>query len=241
MIILHQFPPYFDLPNASPPCMKVETYLRLANIEYQAAHLVGDLRKTPRAQAPYITDDGVDIPDSELIISYLKEKFGDPLGEGLSEKDRAYHAAIRHMLEDHQYFIMLAERWTVRDNAAILRESFFHAVPAIMRKMIFKMAQKGQVKRLAGHGMGKFTRKERQVMGRKVADHLSAILAEDPYFGGDKAREIDCIAFASIAGSMLEDFESPLPAYFCSKPNLVAYKERMMKELFPDFSEDKKS
>ena len=235
MIYLHQFTPYFNIPNASPPCMKVETYLRLAKVEHQTIHIVGDLRKTPRGQAPYITHEGVDIPDSTLILKYLKKTFGDPLGEGLDEQDWAQHEAIRHMLEDHLYFIMLAERWTVPENMEVLKNSFFAPVPKMMRNMVFRMAQKGAVKRLQGHGLGKFSRDERQEMGREAIDHLSVLLGESNYFGGDKAREIDCIVLPYLANGMITDFNTPLSDYMRSKPNLISYKERMMKEVFPDF------
>ena len=36
-IALHQFAPCFGLPNASPFCMNVEAYLRLAGLEYRCA------------------------------------------------------------------------------------------------------------------------------------------------------------------------------------------------------------
>lgn len=35
MIELHQFRPFWGLPNASPFCMKVETYLRFRGIPYK--------------------------------------------------------------------------------------------------------------------------------------------------------------------------------------------------------------
>ena len=44
MIKLFQFPPYWGLPNASPFCMKVETYLRMTGIPYQNVY-VRDPRK----------------------------------------------------------------------------------------------------------------------------------------------------------------------------------------------------
>ncbi len=235
MIYLHQFTPHFNIPNASPPCMKVETYLRLAQVEHQTIHIVGDLRETPRGQAPYITHDGVDIPDSYLILKYLKQTFGDPLGEGLDKLDWARHEATRHMLEDHLYFIMLAERWTVPENMKILKESFFGAIPKLMRNMVFKMAQKGAIKRLDDHGMGKFSRAEHQDMGREAIDHLSVLLGDDGYFGGDRAREIDCVALPYIANGMVAEFETPLCDYIRSKANLSDYRERMMKEVFPKF------
>ena len=237
MITLHQFPSFFGVPNASPPCMKVETYLRLAKLDYETKDIVGDLKKiTPRGQAPFITDKGKDIADSQLIINYLKTTYGDPLGEGLSDEDRAQHAAIRHLAEDHLYFIMLAQRWTVPANMDILKESFFAPVPKMMRSLIFNMAQKSQVKRLEGQGMGKFSHEERLSMGKESIDNLSLLLKEQSYFGGDKAREIDCVIFSYLANGLIEDFDSPFKDYIKSHINLTAYNQRMMQEVFPELA-----
>ncbi len=238
MITLHQFPSFFGIPNPSPPCMKVETYLRLAKLDYEVKDIVGDLRKlTPRGQAPFITDKGVDIADSQLIIDTLKKTYGDPLGEGLSATDRASHAAIRHMAEDHLYFIMLAQRWTVPANMAILKDSFFAPIPKMIRGLIFNIAQKSQVKRLDGHGMGKFSPEERTAMGKECIENLSLLLGEQSYFGGDSPREIDCVIFPYLANGLIEEFESPFNAVIKSKINLAAYNQRMMQEIFPELAQ----
>ena len=46
MITLFQFPAAFNVPNASPYCLKLETWLRLAGLEYQVK-VVSDPRKAP--------------------------------------------------------------------------------------------------------------------------------------------------------------------------------------------------
>ena len=44
MIKLYQFAPAFGLPNASPFCMKMETYLRMAGLPYELVNS-GDVMK----------------------------------------------------------------------------------------------------------------------------------------------------------------------------------------------------
>jgi hypothetical protein len=55
MIKLYQFKPALDLPNASPFCMKLEIYLRMANLPYEIV-LNADSRKAPKGKLPYIED-----------------------------------------------------------------------------------------------------------------------------------------------------------------------------------------
>lgn len=47
----------------------------LANIEYQSFPDVSNLRKAPKGKLPFITDGELTVPDSELIIAYLQEKY----------------------------------------------------------------------------------------------------------------------------------------------------------------------
>lgn len=100
MITLHQFRPAFGLPNGSPFCMKVETWLRMAGLEYQT-RACDDPRKNPKGKAPVITDDdGTVIADSEFIITHLNRKHAPGLDDHLTEQDLAHAHAFRRMLEE---------------------------------------------------------------------------------------------------------------------------------------------
>jgi len=56
MIKLYQFEPAFGLPNASPFCMKLETYLRMAGLAFEIVPRAS-LFKAPKDKMPYIEDD----------------------------------------------------------------------------------------------------------------------------------------------------------------------------------------
>jgi len=56
MIKLFQFAPAFGLPNASPFCMKLETYLRMAGLPFELVNS-GDVMKAPNHKLPYIHHD----------------------------------------------------------------------------------------------------------------------------------------------------------------------------------------
>ena len=72
MITLYQFSPVWGLPNTSPFCLKVETYLRMTEVPYEIKFVM-DPRKSPKGKLPVIKMNGETIPDSELIIDYLKQ------------------------------------------------------------------------------------------------------------------------------------------------------------------------
>ena len=89
MIKLYQYPTDWDLPNVSPFCMKMETYLRLAQIPYETVTIV-DPRKSPKGKLPYIDDNGQIIADSSFIIDYLKNKYNVALDSKLSPDSNSH-------------------------------------------------------------------------------------------------------------------------------------------------------
>ena len=68
----YQFRPVWGLPNASPFCMKLETYLRMAALPYHVAKNA-DVRKAPKKKLPFIDDGGKVIADSGFIRIRLHE------------------------------------------------------------------------------------------------------------------------------------------------------------------------
>ena len=75
MIRLHQFPPAFGLPNASPFCMKLEAWLRMAGLPYEAVN-DGDVLRAPRGKLPWIEDGPAKVSDSHFAIEHLKRQAG---------------------------------------------------------------------------------------------------------------------------------------------------------------------
>ncbi|WP_051131964.1 Tom37 metaxin N-terminal-like domain-containing protein [Legionella tunisiensis] len=112
MITLYQFPGIWGLPNASPFCLKIETYLRMAEIPYEIRFL-RDPRKSPKGKLPFIKIDDKLIPDSEIIIDYLKGKFGDVLDKNLNTEQKALSALLDDVFSERLYWIMLYMRWQV--------------------------------------------------------------------------------------------------------------------------------
>lgn len=232
MIQLHQFPKAFGLPNPSPFCVKVETYLRLAGLEYEIVE-VSNPSKAPKGKCPFIVDGDTIVADSHFILAYLKRKYGDPLGEGLSDVDRAYHHAIARMIEDHLYFPLLYTRWVLPENADIVRDQFFGSMPKLVRGVIFGMVQKSTRKRIESQGCGGHERHEIEQLAIEDINALSTILGDDDFFGGDTPREIDCVAWGTIANTLVEPFATPIKDAAAALPNLVAYSARMKARIFP--------
>ena len=235
MLELHQFQSNFGLPNPSPFCMKTEAYLRLAGIEYETK-LVTDPSKGPNGKAPWIIDDGKTLPDSRFIIEHLNRKHGYPLKGELSQEELASHHTLGRMLDESTYWAVVYERWIVPENAPTIRDAFFGSLPGPMRKLIFVVAQRGVKRALFGQGTGRLSRDDINHLAKTDIDALAHILGDQDYFGGEKAAEIDATTMSFIASLVKSPVSSESSDYIKTKDNLVAYHQRMMTQLFPEYA-----
>ncbi|MFO1050210.1 MAG: Tom37 metaxin N-terminal-like domain-containing protein [Geminicoccaceae bacterium] len=128
MIVLHQFDSVFGLPNASPFCMKLETFLKMSGLSYRVEP-VRDPGATPKGKAPFVELDGEPIGDSGLIVRRLEERYGIDLDRGLTPGERAAAHAFCVMLEERTYFALLHERWIDEGNWPIVRDAYLRDLP----------------------------------------------------------------------------------------------------------------
>lgn len=135
MITLFQFPAAFNVPNASPYCLKLETWLRLAGLEYQVK-VVSDPRKAPKGKLPYVRIEGEAIGDSEIVIRTLGERYGVTLDAGLDARGKGWARAITRLCDEHLYYLMLYFRWFDEDSWRVLKPVFFGSLPFGVRDAV---------------------------------------------------------------------------------------------------------
>ncbi len=236
MITLHQFPPALGLPNASPFCLKLELYLRMAGLPYRNRYTL-DLHRAPKGKLPWIDDDGTVLADSGLIIEYLKRKYGDSLDVGLAPVQRAGGLAITRLLEDHLYWIMLHDRWISEAGWELTREGFFGSMPWPLRIIVPRLARRGIRAALHGHGIGRHTPEQIHDLGIADVDALAELLGDQAYFLGPQPTSVDAVATAFLANILMAALETPVRKAAAAHPNLVGYCRRMARQYFPaDYS-----
>jgi glutathione S-transferase len=226
MIELLQFKPAFGLMNASPFCMKVEVFLRLAGLAYTT--LDASPVKAPKGKLPVIRDGNQTVADSEAIVVYLQQRHRDLLPEGLREPPRGTDHALRRMLEEHHYFAALWLRWI--DDAAwpATREAFFGDLPAPLRTLVPALVRRKIVRDLHGQGLGRHSHDE--ICGRACADldALDSALGARDYFGGAAPATLDATTYAFLANTLWAPIDTPVRSHLQRNlPGLVAYCERM--------------
>lgn len=232
MITLHQFPPAFGLPNASPFCLKLELYLRMAGLPYRNRYTL-ELHRAPKGKLPWIDDDGTVVADSGLIIDYLKLKFGDPLDGELNPVQRAQALAITRLLEEHLYWAVLHDRWISPAGWELTRPAVFGSLPWPLRLIVPSVARRGIRAELRGHGMGRHTPQQMHALAIADIDALATLLGDQDYFLGARATSLDAVAAAFLANLLMVPLETPIKAAAAAHPNLAGYCRRMAQQYFP--------
>ncbi|XP_071154836.1 failed axon connections homolog [Mytilus edulis] len=107
-VILHQIGRGPYAPSMTPYAIKLETYLRMANIPYENVH---SYTKSKKGKFPWIEYNGEEISDSEFCIEYLNDKLGIDLDKDFTAKDRGIARAYQKMLEENTYWAFAMDRW----------------------------------------------------------------------------------------------------------------------------------
>ncbi len=231
MIKLYQYHPAFGLPNASPFCMKVETYLRMAGLPYECPR-GADHFKSPKGKLPYIDDGGKVVADSTFIIDYLKATYGDKLDARLSPAERALGVVIQRTFEESLYWPVVYSRWIDDAGFAKVDEAFFAHLKFPLRQIIPIFARRGLRGQLHGQGTGRHGRDEIHAIGCRDISALSELLGDRHFFLGGEPSSIDATGYAFLANLLWAPIDMPMRAHAAKLPNLEAYCQRMKARYF---------
>src|SRR5271165_661701 len=122
MITVYGYTPAWGLPDISPYVTKLVNYMTFAGIDHQwqPQNLATLDEDSPFGKLPYINDDGTKVGDSNRIIIYLKEKYGDPLDGDQSPVEAAQALAFNRLVEEHLYWSgVIQPRWRYEDQFEI--------------------------------------------------------------------------------------------------------------------------
>ena len=158
MIELHQFPKLGNMPNSSPFCMKLESYLIAQKVPYQNFYSA-DLRRSPTGKMPYIKKQNKLYSDSSFIIDLFEAESATPMQQSLTAVEKSQTLAYQRLCEEHLYWALVYSRWvdvTALNNwRSIVQEGT--KLPKLLFGMIFKVMTKNATKQVYEQGLGRLT------------------------------------------------------------------------------------
>jgi glutathione S-transferase len=175
----------------SPFCLKVQAYLRLADIPFEGRTGLAEFRRAPRKQLPYINDDGVIVADSQRIIEHVKAKHGDRLDQRLTPEQVAIGHAVSRMLEGGTYWIGVYSRWFEEETWKEYQPVVLGFLPALIRPILSAVPRREYLRRLRGIGLACRPSEEIYELGRRDIAAVAGILADKPFLLGDRVSSFD--------------------------------------------------
>jgi len=233
-IKLFQFPRMFGIPNVSPYCCKLETWLRIARVPYEVVD-TPDPRKGPKGKVPFIEDAGVRIADSSLIVDHLVRTRGVDPDARLDASQRAIALLVQRTLEEHYAFVVLYTHFVRAEGWQHMRVRF-DSVPALVRPLVGNLVR-GRMKKLLWM-QGVLRHSDEDIVESALRDWRAVltVLGDEPFFFGDEPTGVDAIVFGALATSMLTPIESPIRDFLRSQPAFVGYADRMRARFFPELA-----
>jgi glutathione S-transferase len=232
MLTLYQTQRAWQVPNISPFCAKLETYLRIANIPYQIAGDQLPWKRAPQGKVPYILFEGRLIGDSSQVIAHLKERLGDTVDGHLDASERGRGHLIQRTLEEGLYWTIVYLRWHDDANWELTRREMFESMLSPpLSWVIPDLTRRRMLGALYAQGT---SRHDKAWVLSSVERDMSAIamqLGEQPYLFGEQPTSFDAVLYAFTASL----WKTPFAAELAPPPvNVGAHLERMHQRYFPE-------
>jgi glutathione S-transferase len=235
MLKLHQPPRAFGLPCPSAFCVKLETYLRMADIPYELEN--GVPADGPKGKIPWIDDDGHVVGDSSFIIEYLKKKHGDKLDARLMPHQRALGHAIKKVLEESLYLVSSYSKWGEDEGFSIYAAELFSEMPEAQFRPVSEAIRKNVMDKLRAQGIARHTSAEVYELGLEDVRSFAALLGDGVYLFGDHPTSYDACAFGVIGNLKDGPFASPVRDATRQARNVADYIDRMRRKYFPEIEQ----
>lgn len=224
-ILLWQSPPCWGLSSTSPFCIKLESWLRMSGLPYEARVPTG-LPRSPTGKIPYVElPDGRLLADSSAIIDALIAERGVALDAGLDVRARGLAVAVTRMLEEHFYWAIAWDRWVPPEHWAKTRVAYFGWLPGPLRWLVPPLARRSVFRALHGQGFGRMP--DAMILARAERDleALAGLLGDQEHLLGRPAT-VDATIYAFLVCGLRPPFDGPLQRAVARHANLTAFCER---------------
>lgn len=224
-LVVHGGGAAFGVPDFSPPCLKLKTYLRMANQPYVSR--LGDPRQGPTKKVPYLTHGATTLGDSGLIVEYLKRTFGDPLDARLTPEEQALGHVVRRTCEESLYWPLVHARWTDESVWPQTAALFKSRLPPWIGGLILRQIRKDVHRNLWGQGTSRHTPENIVRHAQADVDALARLLGDKAYLFGDSPTSFDAVLYGTMANLLAFPGEGPLAVHVRTHANLVAFVDRI--------------
>lgn len=220
MLILYSYPSLFGVADNNGYGLKVFAWLKLAGVPFVHEHLF-DASQAPRAQLPYMDDDGEKIGDSEAILSHVRRKYAVTLDDGLTEDQRDTALLVLRLLDD-LYWVMSYSRWKDEAFWPQFRDALMAQHPRLTEADLLA-AKAFNAQRYHYQGIGRYAPAEAYARGLADLGVLARLVPREGFVFGPAPTAIDTAIYGFLANIHFYPIETPLKAFVSAQANLVRH------------------
>lgn len=232
MLKLISFPPALDEPSASPFCVKAMCLLQASGQAWQPK-FTNDPRKAPNRKLPLLIDGADSIPDSDGIRAYFENRYGVDFDEGLTAEQRATSRAIIRMVEEHTYFVAIANRWLNDANWNVLKDIFFGKMKMPLRAFVPNMVRKSTRAQITAQGTARHSVTVQTQRAEQDIAALKTLLGDKPFLFGDAPTAADMSVVPIFRAILTAPTQTDLRDLVMNDPTLVDYLDRGKDAMYP--------
>lgn len=233
MLTFHAPSGGWELPSLSPFCIKLETWLRMAGLDY--TRVSANPAEAPKGKVPYVTfPSGEKMGDSQLIINHLTASHGLQVGARLSAEQAAIGHAVRRMLEEGSYWLLAHDRWMTAAGWAAYRPTFGKLLPAAVRWAALPMIRRTIRQQLHAQGTGRHTADDLAQLVRADIDAVAGVMGHRDYLLGPQPAAVDASVYATLSSILDFPVDTAGREHLLAQPALVAYVGRMRERYWSD-------
>jgi hypothetical protein len=240
VVYMYQFPRSPVIPSLSPFALKLETWLRMNNVNYENVEIDPWTVRSKEGMLPFIELDGVEYPDSGLIIKELTMRLKkEGLDANLTNEQKGSARAFEQMIENTTLLTYAMVRYGEKTDEMFNEKILGMKLPFFFKLPFFTWSfQNTMRKRLYAHGIGRHTRDDIISIGFDDLKAVSAYLGTKKFFMGDQPTRVDAALFGTLAQIVYVPITTPQGDFVKAEcQNLVKYCDRMKEKFWPDWQE----
>jgi glutathione S-transferase len=220
MITLYSYPELFGVADNNPYGLKVFAFLRFVELPFVHEHIF-NASAAPRAQLPYIVDDGETVGDSETIIAHLKNRYRLKIDAGLDAHARDMDLLVTRLLDD-LYWVMSYSRWKDDSCWPAFRSAFMREHPSLTEEGMVK-AREYNFQRYHFQGIGRYAPDAVYARGLSDLGVLANLVPRSGCVHGSEPTAVDAGIYGFLANIHFYDIDTPLKRFVSSHANLVGH------------------
>lgn len=231
MLTLYGYGKRFGVIDPSPFVVKVDAFLRMAEIEYRVINRANNLQRSPKGKLPFIVIEKDEetqlISDSEQIMEHLRETYNIELDGQLTHEQKALSHLLTKSLDENLYWCLVYSRWADTKTWPYVKQTLFGRLPVHLRWLAPMVVRRKILKALKAQGTGRHSKTEILAIADKSFSALSVLLGSNQYFFGDEVSTFDAVAYAFLAQVISLDYNNDFTEKARGYENLVKFCQRI--------------